>query len=242
MMQVKLEHLTLLITDEISMVGFDFFQRMNQIVTSIKGLTGVNWGNLCVLTVSDLFQLPPVASMPIYVPPQNVNSLDDLTPNGWEQFQLHELTEVMRQRNMTFANALNNIRVKQPESCSPEDMMLKGRELLLSLDDENYPHGAMHVYAQNVYCDDWNEYMMGRLPGMMVTSTVTDGRKDTSTNLASVAFSDKPRDTGNLWHVLRLKVGAHVMLTTNVDVSDGLTNGNKGVLCPKFFLIIQLVK
>ena len=29
---------------------------------------------------------------------------------------------------------------------------------------------------------------------------------------------------------LRLKVGSCVMLTTNVDVSDGLTNGSMGVV------------
>ena len=235
MMQVKLEHLMLLVTDEISMVGFDFFQRMNQTVTSIKGLTGGNWGNICVLTVGDLFQLPPVASAPIYVPPRNVNSLNDLAPNGWEQFKLHELDEVMRQKDMEFVDALNNIRIKQPESCSHEDVMLKGRELFLSRDNENYPHDAMHVYAQNVYCDEWNEYMLDRLPGPMVSNIATDSRKDISTNLANVSFSDKPRDTGNLRHVLRLKVGAKVMLTTNVDVSDGLTNGSMGVVSKILF-------
>ena len=67
MMQVKLEHLMLLVTDEISMVGFDFFQQMNEVVTSVKGMTGGNWGNICMLAVGDLFQLPPVASVPVYV-------------------------------------------------------------------------------------------------------------------------------------------------------------------------------
>ena len=71
-MQTKLEHLMLLVVDEISMVGFEFFQCMNQVMTSIKGLTGENWGNICVLTVGDLFQFPPVASVPIYMPPHNV--------------------------------------------------------------------------------------------------------------------------------------------------------------------------
>ena len=48
MMQVKLEHLMLLITDEISMVGYDFFQRMNEVICSIKHSVNGDWGgDLC---------------------------------------------------------------------------------------------------------------------------------------------------------------------------------------------------
>ena len=38
----------------------------------------------------------------------------------------------------------------------------------------------------------------------------------------------KPHETGNLRKVLQLKVGAKIRLTTNIDVSDGLTNGAMG--------------
>ena len=88
----------------------------------------------------------------------------------------------------------------------------------------------MHVYAQNIYCDEWNEHMLGRLPGEAEICVAIDSQKDTSTNLATINISDRPRDTGNLHHTLRLKVGAKVMLTTNVDVSDGLTNGTMGTV------------
>ena len=44
LMQVKLEHLMLLITDEISMVGFDFFQHMNEVICSIKHSADGDWG------------------------------------------------------------------------------------------------------------------------------------------------------------------------------------------------------
>ena len=229
-MQIKLEHLMLLVVDEISMVGFEFFQRMNQVVTSIKGLTGENWGNICVLTVGDLFQLPPVASAPIYMPPRNVKSLNDLAPNGWDMFKLHELTEVMRQRDIEFVSALQSIRMRQPDEGSFEDNMLRKCQLAYSVADDLYPHSAVHVYAQNIYCDDWNETMLARLTGNMFSSVAIDSKKDTATNLANIKMPDKPRDTGNLRHTLRLKVGARVMLTTNVDVSDGLTNGSMGVV------------
>ena len=230
MMQVKLEHLMLLITDEISMVGFEFFQRMNQVVTCIKGSSGANWGNICVLTVGDLFQLPPVASAPVYMSPRNIKTLNDLAPNGWDQFKLHELTQVMRQNDMQFVNALAEIRMKQPEQGSSADTMLRSRELKCFRGDYDYPYNAVHVYAQNIYCDDWNETMLQRLPGNIVTHVAVDSKKDTSTNLANIKMPEKPRDTGNLRHILNIKVGARVMLTTNVDVSDGLTNGSMGIV------------
>ena len=40
-------------------------------------------------------------------------------------------------------------------------------------------------------------------------------------------MSEKPHQTGNLRKVLQLKVGA-IMVTSNIDVSDGLTNKARG--------------
>ena len=84
-MQIKLEHMMLSITDEISMVGFKQFQSMNQIMCTLKGTTDGNWGDICVLAVGDLYQLPPVAHSPIYMSPQTVHILIDIAPNGWEK-------------------------------------------------------------------------------------------------------------------------------------------------------------
>ena len=102
-MQLKLEHMILSVTDEISMVGFKQFQHMNQIVCDIKGTTDANWGGICVLAVGDLYQLPPVGQSPVYMSSHNFQSMNDFAPNGWEQMQLHELTQIMRQKDMSFA-------------------------------------------------------------------------------------------------------------------------------------------
>ena len=68
-MQLKLEHMMLSITDEISMVGFKQFQSMNQMMCALKGTTDGNRGDICVLAVGDLYQLPPVGQCPIYMSP-----------------------------------------------------------------------------------------------------------------------------------------------------------------------------
>ena len=96
--------------------------------------------------------------------PQIVHSLNDIAPNGWEKMQLHELTHSMRQKDMKIINCLNKIHTTVPLKGS-EDRMLQGHELTLNPYHENYPHDAMHVYAQNVHCDAWNENRLKLLPG-----------------------------------------------------------------------------
>ena len=152
-MQLKLEHMMLSITDEISMVGFKQFQSMNQTMCALKGSTDGNWGYIYVLAVGDLYQLPPVGQCPIYMPPQTVNTLNDIVLNGWEKMQLHELTQSMRQKDMKFVNCLNNIHTTVPLEGSEEDRMLQACELKLNPSIENYPHDTMHIYAQNGHCD-----------------------------------------------------------------------------------------
>ena len=73
-MQLKLEHMMLSVTDE-SMVGFKQFQSMNQMMCALKGTSDGNWGDICVLAVGDLYQLPSVGHCPVYMSPQTVHTL-----------------------------------------------------------------------------------------------------------------------------------------------------------------------
>ena len=57
-----------------------------------------------------------------------------------------------------------------------------------------------------------------------------DSKKDNITNLAEINIPDKPSATGNLTKELKIKIGARVMITTNIDVSDGLMNGVMGMI------------
>ena len=229
-MQLKLEHLMLSLTDEISMVGFKKFQEMNQTMCHVKGTTDGDWGGVCVIAVGDLYQLPPVGECPIYSTPKVVTTLNDFASNGWEDMHLHELTQIMRQKDVDFANCLNRIRMCPPEENSADDLMLRSREIFVAPDHESYPLKAMHVYCKNISCDEWNNKMLSLLSGHEYISHAVDSKKDTGTGLSNIALSGNPRDTGNLRKIFRVKIGAHVMITTNIDVADGLTNGAMGTV------------
>ena len=84
------------------------------------------------------------------------------------------------------------------------------------------------MFMQNIYCSDWNEYMLNVLDGDMFICVSVDSKKNLHTNLVNVALPTKPRNTCYLHQILNIEVGARIMLTTNADVSDGLTNGAIG--------------
>ena len=124
-MQLKLEHMMLSITDEISMVVFKQFQSMNQTMCTLKGTADCNWEDICLLSVGDLYQLSPIGQCPVYMSPHIVHTLNNIAPNGSEKMQLHKLTQNMRQKDMKFINCLNKIHTTVPLEGSEEDRMLQ---------------------------------------------------------------------------------------------------------------------
>ena len=187
-------------------------------------------GEKCVLAVGDLYQLPPIGQCSIYMSPQTVHTLNDIACNGWEKMQLHELTQSMRQKDMKLVNCPNKIHTTVPLEGSEEDRMLPACELKLNPNHEYYPHDAMHVYAQNTHCDAWNENRLKLLPRREFTNIKTDRKKDDCTELANVTMPTNPCETGNLKKGVTVKINARVMMTTNIDVTDGLTNGAMGTV------------
>ena len=71
---------------------------------------------------------------------------------------------------------------------------------------------------------------MNLLPGKEFTNIATDSKKDDCTEIANITMPTNPHETGNLKKILTVKVNAKVMITTNIDVNDGLTNGAMGTV------------
>ena len=125
---------------------------------------------------------------------------------------------------------LKMVYVKQPGENSIEDLMLRSHELSNDALHPEYPKSAMHVFATNAHAALWNNKMLENIEGEMYSYIADDSRKDRLANRVNVVFSDKPHQTCNLLKVLNIKIGARVMLTNNIDVTDGLTNGAMGTV------------
>ena len=136
----------------------------------------------------------------------------------------------MRQKDMKFVKCLHKIHTTVPLEGSKEDRMLQNCELKMNPNDEKHPSDAVHVYAWNAQCGEWNTYKLKLLPGKEFTNIATDSKKDDCTELANITMPTNPRETGNLKKILTVKINAKVMITTNIDVSAGLTNSAMGTV------------
>ena len=230
-LRTKLANLHLLIIDEISMVGSNMLLQIHKRLQQLKGSPdSTTFGNICILAVGDLFQLQPVAQP--YVFDEVSDAYVRLHGSGslWiDEFSLVELDQVMRQRgDQCFAELL--CRLHKAE-CTNEDLdILRSRSIEDS--DPDYPENALHVYQLNKYVDQDNIAKLHHLAPATehVVITAIDHTKDKHTTQLDITMPKNKAHTGGLVSELHLAVGAKVMLTVNVDVSDGLVNEARGAV------------
>nr|XP_039258260.1 uncharacterized protein LOC120334820 [Styela clava] len=242
-----LGRLRVLIIDEISMVSSDMLLNIHKRLQVIKG-NAAPFGNVSVLAVGDLFQLPPVCQPQIFCPVSDETMR--LGRSLWnDYFHLHELDEIMRQKNdRNFAELLCRIRLGNQTRADIDT--LRTREIHLS--DLNYPKEALHVFAHNNDVDNWNLFKLNKLiqsgPEKIVIPAIDDKKEGLSLiSLRASGVKLKRFKTGGLHTVLEIAVGCRVMLLYNIDTSDGLVNGVMGTVQyiaknDKEFVISILIK
>ena len=138
----------------------------------------------------------------------------------------------MRQQNdMRFAEIFCRARTGE---CTEEDFeILRSREIEIT--NPSYPHGAIYVFAYNVFVDDWNNKKLSLLaPNAedQVLIKAIRGKKDSTqqVDLDNLTSKAKRSETAGLHSFLTLAIGAQVMLVYNVDTLDGLVNGVIGTV------------
>lgn len=225
----KYQDLQLLIIDEVSMLTQWLLEtihcRLQQIKQPSKP-SQVYFGNVSILAVGDFHQVPPVKG-------KLVCMQDDILTDLWNLFHIWELDEVVRQQgDLPFINMLNRIRKKpksEPLSAEDEELL---QSCLVSRSNENYPWEALHIYSTNQQLKEHNEARLSDLSETTPLTTITaaDVCLTSTSNKTYVKKTPSEIKDATLPTRVVLCHGARVMLCTNVDVPDGLSNGVIGTV------------
>ena len=226
-LRTKLSNLQLLIIDEVSMIGSNMLLQIHKRHQQLKGKgDDTTFGDISILA---LYQLQPVAQPHVFAEVGDAYARLHKSGSLWiDEFKMIELDEIMRQRDDSqFAQLL--CRVRTATYTDDDINILESR--VITDDHPDYPHDALHVYARNAHVDDQNKLKLKELaPEQHVVIKAINNTKDKHTQLLNLKPSDNKADTGGLVSELHLAIGAKVMLTVNVDVSDGLVNGARGTI------------
>ena len=225
-MRLSLAELKLIIIDEISMVSnmglLHIHQRLKEIfVTPNSEL----FAGISILAVGDFCQLPPIRSAIAFSNYKN-DALNLYHP--WHVFRMTELTQIMRQKDdLAFTQLLNRVRT----ASHTDDDIRCIQSRTITPGDESYPSDALHIFAENAAVDEYNIDRLAQIQSPQYVLEASDQfppclRKQDIQRVLSKGRSE----TRGLDTKIVIKENARVMLTTNVDISDRLINGQLGTV------------
>ena len=159
---------------------------------------------------------------------------DALASNIWtEYFTLFELTEITRQKDdKQFAELLN--RLREGKHSDDDIAVLKQRILNVTPEKENYPINMTHLFTTNASVDAHNNclYTLSKTDKAQIKAVdiIVGDISDELKKQIKDRIPDDPTKTMGLYSVVSVATEAKYDLTTNVDVTDGLTNGAECVI------------
>ena len=217
-LRAKYEHLEIVIINEISMVSKGMLNYISGRLDQLKRNKSSSWfGGISILAVGDFYQLPPVGGQIIVR--RNPSALAE----PWDVFQKTNLTEIMRQQDdQPFAQMLNYLRTHEKGSAVPPQhlKMLQGRVT------DSPPQDALHIFPFRKAAASHNLAMTESLTGEKRQVTAVDILQDRS-GIKKERSSPLPSEANLPIHIT-LCIGSRVMMTSNINVEDGLVNGVMG--------------
>lgn len=200
----KCQHL---IIDEISMVHGDFFEKLECIARKIRK-NEKPFGGIQLILCGDFFQLPPVGNPVVFC----------FETKAWEKCitKMFELKEIHRQSDPILVNILQNVRLGR----ITDDITKKLQETASQV-IEKKGILATRLCTHTAESVSINQSKLDELPGDVNVYKALDEPESLST------FIDKQSRVPS---TVPLKVGAQVMLLKNLNISNGLVNGARGVV------------
>lgn len=220
-MRDKMKQTELIIIDEVSMLGTNLNHDIDECLNHITGKDNLPYGGLNMIFVGDLLQLKPITDNYIFQKAEIKGRCNNLAPNIWKvHARQYKLTEKMRSADdavlgeLADATAIDELTeaqkvmlksrvLKCPEV--PLDMCQKGEMLIIVLDNEK---------RSKINRD----FMKKLIPDEeQIIFIAEDKYKDIKGEPPTEKLANAPfTKTGILPSKLPLKIGALVIITTNV--------------------------
>ena len=222
-----LQNLKLLIIDEISLVKSDILYQIHFRLMKDIFQNESLFGGVAVFVFGDILQIKPTKGNFIFGTPydkrlQLYYHVEDI----WKKFEVINLKTNHRQGDdKTYADLLNRIRVGEQ---TEEDIKLLSTRVFDKY-DKSIPRDALHISGTNAAVEKVNNTRLSQIDQKELE---LDAIVFSETRGNFVPPLDKKKDIRGttLQYNLKLKVGCRVMLTYNLDVCDGLTNGSQGTV------------
>jgi len=219
----------MLAVDEISMLNIKTFEYVDKVLRLVRE-EDAPFGGIQIIFFGDFFQLPPVE--------KEAEELHYCFESPvWTELNLKNilLTENHRQNEENFIKTLSNMRLN---SLGEEDeKLLNSRDVnlnrMLSAKKED---DILHIFSTNEEADNYNQKMFNALLSPVVEFLAQDevlrGKDFVSENLTQreETILEIFNKSCRAEKLIKLKLGARVMLLVNSDFKTGLINGSCGVI------------
>ena len=230
--QVRYKDVQFIIIDEISMVGARMFSYINTRLQHYKHNDKL-FGGVSIILVGDLYQLKPIKDTWIF---NTVGPSKYLQTNLFmDNFLIHELTQIMRQKDdLEFAELLNKIRTYENKQNINLDM-IKNRITTI----ENCPPSAVRLYTTNRFVKAYNEKQFQKISPInrteikaldSISAELPENVKKRILRTVKNEEEYPQTETYGLATILKVGVGLKYDITINIDTEDGLTNGASCIL------------
>lgn len=233
-MPLTTAHIKFLIIDEISMLSYEALLMIDE---RLRQITSIDepFGNMNILLIGDLLQLPPIKASPVYEQPARFIP----APNIWRRFSLCELQTNMRQKgDDEFIEILNALRIGE---LNDHHFAILRRHICKDseLTDKFAVDKALRIYPTNKQVNAHNEKVVELYKQRnvkMFTILAQDDLLEINNKKLNENFvlddivSNDINKTGGLPRKLTIFIGAKVMLRRNYNVKKGLVNGSIGTI------------